>query len=100
MSGRVAGDPLGRALGLRRWRGCGTREVGAGAEVALARGGEHDRADVEVRVRVPEVLDEPVAHVAGDGVALVGPVDRQPEHAVLEVRDQFLVDVDAFRRRR
>ena len=30
--------------------------------------------------------DEPVAHVVGDRVALVGAVDREPEHAVLELR--------------
>ena len=31
------------------------------------------------------VLDQPVAHVVRDRVALVGAVDRQPQHAVLEL---------------
>ena len=72
----------------RAWacpRGWRHREVGAGAEVPLARAGEHDRAHVEVAVRVAEVLDEAVAHVVRDRVALVGAVDREPEHAVLEL---------------
>ena len=49
-------DHVGRAVGLRLARGLADREVGAGAEVPLARAGEHDRAHVEVAVRVPEVL--------------------------------------------
>src|SRR3989442_389170 len=45
-----------------------------------------------------EPLLEPVADVVGDRIALVGPVDRQPQHAVIDVRRQLFVDVDAFRR--
>ncbi len=92
---RGADDHLGRAVGLRLARGLAHREVGAGAEVPLARAGEHDRAHLEVGVRLPEVLREAVADVIGDRVALVGAIDRQPEHAVLDLGDQFFLDVHA-----
>ena len=96
---RAADHHGGRALGLRLAGRLRNREVGAGAEVPLAGAGEHDRAHVEVGVRVPEVLREPVAHVVGDRVALVGAVDREPEHAVLELGDELLLDVHAFGQR-
>ena len=45
-AGGVAGDPLGRALGARP-RGRPARQVGAGAEVLLAGGGDDHGAHVE-----------------------------------------------------
>src|SRR5262249_4105455 len=67
------------------------REIGAGAEVLLARGGEHDATDREVDVRVAEPADQPVAHVVGDRVPGLGAVDREPEHAGGGPREQFLL---------
>ena len=54
--------------------------------------GDDDGPHREVGVRVDEVLDEPVAHVVRDRVARVGPVDREPQHAVLDAREQLFVD--------
>ena len=87
-----ADDPVGRAFGafLHRLR---HRQVGAGAEVPFAGRGQHDGAHREVDVRVLEVLDQAITHVEGDRVALVGAVDRQPQHAVLEARLQLFFDV-------
>ncbi len=66
------------------------REVGACAEVTLACGGQHDRTYLEVPVRVAERVDQRVADVVRDRVALVGAVDRQPQDTVLEPRLQLV----------
>ena len=61
-----------RALGLRRHRRADP-QVGAGAEVAVARAGQHHHPHREVGVGVLEVLDEPVPHVERDRVARTRP---------------------------
>ena len=63
-------------------------DVGAGAErPALA--GHDDRTDAIVGRRGLDVLEELFAHVAGQGVELLGSVQRDPRHQVAD----FVLDL-------
>src|SRR5262245_21824795 len=89
----VADDHVGRA-GRPLQRRAGLTQVGAGAEPLLAGPGDDDGAHLVVDRRVLEPLDDLVPHRDGHGVAGVGSVQRDPEHAVLQpapdVLDRFV----------
>src|SRR5262245_29243157 len=79
----VADDHVGRAR--RELRRCAHLEqIGARAEALLAVPRDHDGAYRVVDRRVLEPLDDLVSHGNGHRVAGVGPVQRDPEHAVLQ----------------
>ncbi len=68
------------------------RLVAAGAEGLVAGAGQHDGADVAVVAGAVQRPDDLVAGLAAKGVHLLGPVDRDPGHAVAH----FVEDVFEF----
>src|SRR5262249_50566811 len=70
-------------------------EVGAGAETA-ARAGDDDGADVVVLVGRVEGGDHLLHHATGEGVELVGPVQRDGEDLVLDLVFDGLIGHGGF----
>src|SRR5947199_2643706 len=79
----VADDRVGRARGFRQG-GARLTQVGAGAEALLTASGEDHRAHGWVEGRAVQPLDDLVAHGDGHRVPGLGPVQRDPQHAVLQ----------------
>ena len=81
-AGDVAERAVGRVVGPLGTRLLRSAEAGAGAEVALARAGQHDGAHAERR-RTPRRTGRPaVAHVRRQRVARFGAVDGDAGDAV------------------
>src|SRR5207237_5398501 len=54
-------------------------QIAARAEGLVTRGGQHDGAHLRIRMRLAKAGADARDHVRVDGIALVGPVDRDPE---------------------
>jgi hypothetical protein len=86
--GGLLADPLAlqavvQALGLAAGVAAGhALHVAAGAE-ALAGPGHHDAAHRRLELGPGELLAERAQHVAGEGVARLGAVQRQRQHAAV-----------------
>jgi hypothetical protein len=83
-------DPVGSAFGAGRGGAAAGPQVGAGAE-PVPGGGQDHRPDLHLGARRLEELDDALALVRGDGVAHLGPVERDPRHPVLDAMEHLLL---------
>src|SRR5918995_400710 len=84
----VADEALGPALGPGR-TGARHPQIGPGTEVLAGAGDDH-HPHLGARAGVGEQFDHAVALVGGDRVAGFGPVEDQPQHALVVTREQLL----------
>src|SRR4051794_19692849 len=86
--GRAASDASHVAEASTRAAGhAGVDEIGAGAE-ALAGAGDDEHAVVAVGGDIDEDIAQVAPHLAGDGVELVGTVERERHHAVATLHEE------------